>query len=237
MTSSRLSGIARATCGATRTSTNWSRLPATTRVGAVIRPAIRHSEPAPGRYARRKLSTSPRMVRTYASAYHGTVCRRSTSARFSASRCGGSASGSATQAAITMRDISSTGTAASRQATRRWACGNIMIGAYRPCSERRGSRNGMAGDTSVSVRTRSGRTPATRTETAPPIELPTRCTGPRPECSIQRITRSASADTVYRRAGSLCPKPGRSMASPSKRSAIRPARSVQLLAEPPRPCT
>ena len=61
---------------------------------------------------------------------------------------------------------------------------------------RRGAaaRSGSAGETSVSVRTRSGRRAATRTETAPPIELPTRCdraAGPR--ASISRITVPASA--------------------------------------------
>ncbi len=47
----------------------------------------------------------------------------------------------------------------------------------------RSLRSGTAGEISVSVRTRSGRRAATISEIAPPIELPTRCTGPRPDWS------------------------------------------------------
>jgi hypothetical protein len=73
MMTSRLSGIVAATCGATRMSTSWSLCPAMTRVGACTRAAMRHSDPAPGRYARRKLPTRPRRLRTYAVVYHGMM--------------------------------------------------------------------------------------------------------------------------------------------------------------------
>ena len=44
----------------------------------------------------------------------------------------------------------------------------------------------------MSVFTRSGRAAATRMETAPPIELPIRWTGPRPRVSMSLITVAAS---------------------------------------------
>src|ERR1700744_4320544 len=108
-------------------------------------------------------------------------------------------------------------------------------------------RSGMAGATRVTVRIRSGRMAATRVQTAPPNELPTRWTGPRPRCSMRRATRAAWPLTVQlASAGGENPKPGRSRASQSKAevsgspepgplsSAIR---SVQLVEEPPKPCT
>ncbi len=85
----------------------------------------------------------------------------------------------------------------------------------RDCNDRRGFMNGIAGETRVSVLTRSGRVPATCTAMAPPSELPTRWTGPRPPSSIQRTTRTAASAIRYRRPGSLNPKPGRSIASAS----------------------
>lgn len=58
-----------------------------------------------------------------------------------------------------------------------------------------GSRSGSAGDTSVSDLTRSGRVAATRTETAPPMELPKRWTGPSARDSTSRTTALAWAAT------------------------------------------
>ena len=68
--------------------------------------------------------------------------------------------------------------------------GSARIGkcAVEPC----GRRSGSAGETSVSVLIRSGRPAAARTATAPPIELPTRWTGPRPSASMSLITVAAS---------------------------------------------
>ena len=61
----------------------------------------------------------------------------------------------------------------------RSARGTNNSGSSRDCNDRRGSMNGIAGEIRVSVRTRSGRVPATQTEIAPPSELPNRWTGPR----------------------------------------------------------
>ena len=51
-----------------------------------------------------------------------------------------------------------------------------------------GRSTGRAGDTSVRVRTRSGRVAATTSETVPPRELPTRCTGPAIRASMSATT-------------------------------------------------
>src|ERR1700760_2849180 len=107
-------------------------------------------------------------------------------------------------------------------------------------------RSGMAGETRVTVRIRSGRMAATRVQTAPPNELPTRCTGPRPRCSMSRATSAAWPLTVQlASAGGENPKPGRSRASLVKAGVpvaasgrlSRCMRSVQLVDEPPKPCT
>ena len=77
-------------------------------------------------------------------------------------------------------------------------------------------RSGSTGETSVRVRTRSGRLAAALMHTAPPIELPTRCTGPSPSASIRLVTVPASALIEYPavvRGGGEKPEPGRSTAS------------------------
>ena len=105
---------------------------------------------------------------------------------------------------------------------------------------RRGTMRGRAGEISVSVRTSSGRRAASWTATAPPIELPNRCTGAPCHCCC---TRSASSSAVRRgdqppsRGGGDQPNPGRSTAMPSTRSRSRAIRSVQFVDWPPRPCT
>ena len=53
-----------------------------------------------------------------------------------------------------------------------------------------GRRSGTAGDTSVSVLTRSGWSAATYIEIAPPIEFPNRCTGPTSRPRMNRATAS-----------------------------------------------
>ena len=50
--------------------------------------------------------------------------------------------------------------------------------------EVRGKGSGIAGETSVSVRTSSGRRAATFSATTPPRELPSRCTGWSSSCSV-----------------------------------------------------
>src|ERR1700761_4873228 len=78
-------------------------------------------------------------------------------------------------------------------------------------------RSGMAGETRVTVLIRSGRVAATRVQTAPPNELPTRCTGPAPRCSMSRATSAAWPLTVQlASAGGEKPKPGRARASQLK---------------------
>src|ERR1700722_14527869 len=111
-------------------------------------------------------------------------------------------------------------------------------------------RSGMAGATRVTVLIRSGRVAATRVQTAPPNEFPTRWTGPPPRCSMSWITSAAWPLTVQlASAGGEYPKPGRSRAAQLKTGSWLPGlawpvaplsraiRSVQLLAEPPKPCT
>src|ERR1700753_3928575 len=105
-------------------------------------------------------------------------------------------------------------------------------------------RSGMAGATRVTVLIRSGRVAATRVQTAPPNEFPTRCTGPRPRCSMSWATRAAWPLTVQlASAGGEKPKPGRSRASqweaasPGAGSLSSAIRSVQLVDDPPKPCT
>ena len=56
-----------------------------------------------------------------------------------------------------------------------------------------GRRSGSPSETRVRVRTRSGRRPATLVATAPPRELPIRCTGQRPRLSISEMTADAAA--------------------------------------------
>jgi len=60
----------------------------------------------------------------------------------------------------------------------------------------RGRKSGRAGEIKVSVLIRSGRVAATFTQTAPPRELPIRCTGPRPRSSISAMTVCARAAIV-----------------------------------------
>ena len=96
-------------------------------------------------------------------------------------------------------------------------------------------RSGSAGETRVSVLSRSGRRAATRIETAPPIELPPGAPGPRSRASISRITVPASAVTEYpalAAGGGENPEPGRSTAAQSKSGASSAIRSVQLVAAP-----
>src|ERR1700753_2698633 len=78
-------------------------------------------------------------------------------------------------------------------------------------------RSGMAGETRVTVRIRSGRVAATRVQTAPPNELPTRWTGPRPRCSMSRATSAAWPLTVQLASGGGGdPEPGGCDASEQK---------------------
>src|ERR1700685_4748137 len=77
-------------------------------------------------------------------------------------------------------------------------------------------------------------------EMAPPIELPTRWTGPRSRVSMSLIMVLASALTEYpdRLAGGAeNPDPGRSTPAQSKSEASSAIRSVQLVAAPDMPCT
>ena len=57
----------------------------------------------------------------------------------------------------------------------------------------RGRESGRAGEIRVRVRISSGRVAATLTQTAPPRELPIRCTGPRFCFSISAMTVCARA--------------------------------------------
>jgi hypothetical protein len=102
----------------------------------------------------------------------------------------------------------------------------------------RGRWSGSAGEINVRVRTRSGRRAASRTAIAPPIELPTRCTGVPTSASMNSASNSAWSvipDGPSR--GALRPKPGRSTAIPRTASASSSPIAVKFSDDPPSPCT
>src|SRR5699024_5932700 len=97
----------------------------------------------------------------------------------------------------------------------------------------------MAGETSVRLRTKSGLRAAVSNAIVPPIEFPTRCIGAFVDRTMYCSSTRACAVSVKSNpeAGSEKPKPGRSIAAPGVTGASRACRSVQLVAEPPKPCT
>ena len=163
---------------ARRGATRRSRSPQTTSVGTRTRAATAHSDSP-----RHQLRTIAFAVRSNASGPQGWRLRASSSATASASRCSGATEGSPKHSRTTLSMRSRLVIALSPSRARRPAGPGSAARSSRGSDTRRGSglRSGMAGETSVSERTSSGRRAATRIAIAPPRELPSRCTGrPRP---------------------------------------------------------
>ena len=211
---------------ASRGETSRSRSPQTTSVGACTRgrrrPRRRPPPPARHHRPRRPLPAS------WAQA---SPLRTAISSAASTSRCSGTRDGSPKHTRTTCsarhagRDGGEPGPGALPDPA------GISASASRMSAIRRGSgrRSGIAGETSVRVRTSSGRRAATLSATAPPSELPSRCTGSlRPARKQSRASACAAGVKSNPAGGRVRPNPGRSTAVPAARVPSRAARSVQF---------
>src|ERR1700689_1759374 len=180
-------------------------------VGAFTLAASCHSERGPRRMY--SVTMAQAAASSTVSAYP-SPSRRVSSTTSSARRLGCTRPGSAN---TSRTDIEALLRAGTRWVARLSSQGPIP-GAHSRVSRNgstRGRRSGRAGEIRVWVRTRSGRRAASRTQTAPPSELPTRCTGQYPRSSISSPRAVAIALMEYSPLGGTGekPNPGRSTAS------------------------
>ena len=178
----------------------------------------RHSDRAAGTSQARKIAAAavPSAVPA-----HGTELRSSSSAhgqRRSAPRTPASGRRSTGAASGRRGPARSSRPAPARRLPADHTAPSPAPSAGRPAGARSGRRSGMAGETRVSVRTRSGVLAASSSAMAPPIELPNRCTGlAAAPSSIAAPPRRPARPCGSRglAGGGDRPKPGRSTASPS----------------------